>query len=426
MSISSFCKHWAFSFIKLGMNSYETYKVICGILFGYKFISYYYDNKDKSICKKMGIFVTKPIPYILLFSIIHFIFNYPIFIYVRNLFGDIRNSYLSSIMEQFTCQKDVLTIFNFPLIMNEYNSTEFNIGQFNGCSRPILFTYSEFFCFILVLIIGMINIYLCHKNIRIYLVNIIYIIFLVLNFIYLCLTYFVTQEVKDLTDEYTVSRLFGLSGSIAMPHLFLPLYYIGFNIGIIYYYKVKNLKGDEENIPFQYCYIISHLKDMINGCWRNIIILISLILIFGLSFSYYFLINIAGEGEFFFTFNDMELSKYIFIYKGILQGVLFSLFILFYLISDEFALKKVLSSQFFNFVNKISFTLFISFISILYFFHSIGIMEIYLLHFSVFSNTVILFIISCLFSIFITCIIFFPIKKIYLYITKGFDHKDFD
>ena len=127
------------------------------------------------------------------------------------------------------------------------------------------------------------------------------------------------------------------------------------------------------------------------------------------------------EDEYLFTFEEIPISKGIFVYKGILQGVFFSIFILFYLCSDDLFIKKVLSSEFFNFVNKISFTLFISFISILYFFHSIGIMEIYLLHFSLFSNTVILFIISCLFSNFITCIIFFPIKKIYLYITKGID-----
>ena len=192
------------------MNSYETYKVICGILFGYKFISYYYDNKDKSICKKMGIFATKPIPYILLFFILHFIFNYPIFIYVRNLFGDIRNSYLSSIMGQFTCQKNAFTIITFKFIW-EYNSNEFNIGQFNGCSRPILFTFSEFFCFILVLIIGIVNICLCHKKSKVNWVNIGYIFFLLLNFIYLGLTYFVTKEVKDLTGEYILDLILVLS-----------------------------------------------------------------------------------------------------------------------------------------------------------------------------------------------------------------------
>ena len=421
MSILSFCKHFFFFLIKLGMNSYETYKVICGILFGYKFISYYFKYKEKPLWKKIGIFATKPIPYIIMFFIIHFILNYPIFIYVRNLFGDIKNTYLSSIMEQLTCQKDAFQIFNFPLIMSEYNSTEFNIGQFNGCSRPILFTFSELCCFYFVLIIGMINIFLYNKK----KVNILYIIFFVLNFIFLSLTYFVTKEVDDLTDEYTVSRLFGLSGTIAMPHLFFPLYYIGFNIGIIYYYKVYFQEGTKENMPFKYCYIISKLKTKISGCCKNIIMSIFLFLIFVLSFSYYLLINIMGEGEFFFTFNDMELSKYIFIYKGILQGIFFSVFILFYLCAGESLFKRILSSEIFNFIHKISFIHFISFISILYFFHSIGIMEIYLLHFSVFSNTVILFIISCLFSIFITCIVFFPIKKIYLYITKGFVSEDY-
>ena len=151
---------------------------------------------------------------------------------------------------------------------------------------------------------------------------------------------------------------------------------------------------------------------------------IFLIFIFFLSFSYTFLLNSLEEDEFLFTFNKIPISKFIFVYKGILQGISFSIVILIYLCLDDFLPKRVLSSKFFGFTHKISFTLFISFISILYFFHSIGTMEIYLLHFSVFSNTVILFIISCLFSIFITCIVFFPIKKIYLYITNGIDEID--
>ena len=425
MSILSFCKNFFFFFIKLGTNSYESYKVICGVLFGYKFISYYYKykEKEKSMRKKILIFATKPFPYIIMFVIIHFILNYPIFIYVRNLFGNIKNTYLSSIMEQYSCQKDVFHIFNFISIMGEYNSTEFNIGQFNGCSRPILFVFSELFCFYLVLIIAVINVYFYHEKIT----KIFSLIFFILNIASLALTYFITREVNDLTDEYTVSRLFGLSGSIAMPYLFLPLYYIGFNIGIIYYYRVKYNSGEEDNnIPFKYCYYTSNKLLNINGKLKNIIIFTLIFLIFLLSFSYYLLVNVIGDGEFFFTFDERPLSKYIFIYKGIIHGLLFSAFILVYVcLQDDAFLKKILSSEFFNFTHKISFTLFVSFIPVLYFFHSIGIMEIYLLHFSVFSNTVILFIISLLLSIFITCIIFFPIKKIYLYITKGFDNKDF-
>ena len=424
MSVLSFCKHIFFFLIKLGMNSYETYKVICGILFGYKFISYYFKNKEKPLWKIIGIFATKPIPYLIMFFILHLLFNYPIFIYVRTLFGDIRNSYLSSKMEQFTCQKNAFKILNLCQIIGEYNTTEFNIGQFNGCSRPMLFTFSEFICFYLVLILALVNMYLCSKKIKGK--NITYIILFVLNFIFLCLTYFVTKEVKDLTGEYTLSRLFGLSGSIAMPHLFFPLYYIGFNIGIIFYYKVKTnemANEDKNNIPFKYCFDTS-LFISGKGKLEKIIMFIFLIFIFFLSFSYTFLLNSLEEDKFLFTFNKIPISKFIFVYKGILQGISFSIIILIYLCLDDFLPKRVLSSKFFGFTHKISFIHFISFISILYFFHSIGTMQIYLLHFSVFSNTVILFIISCLFSIFITCIVFFPIKKIYLYITNGIDEID--
>ena len=38
MSILPFCKGDFFFTIKIGINSYESYKVICGIILGYKLI----------------------------------------------------------------------------------------------------------------------------------------------------------------------------------------------------------------------------------------------------------------------------------------------------------------------------------------------------------------------------------------------------
>ena len=419
MSILSFCKDPFFFPVKLGMNSYEAYKVICGILFGFKFMSFYYKYEDKSIKKKLVIFLTKPIPYIFMFYIIHFLFNYPIFSYAKSIFDDSRTSYLSSIMEQCLCQKSPLNLFKIFSIMRDYNSTEFNIGQFNGCSRPILFSISETFCFYIVLFFAIINIIFSRKQKNI---NIYYIIFLILNFILLFITYFITSEVNDLTDEYTISRLFGLSGSIATPHLFFPMYYIGFNIGIIYYYKENNDKL-KPFMPFKYCFDIAEIAN-IKGRVKNLFMSIFLGLIIILSLSYTFLIYTMPEGEFLFTFNQRPISKFIFVYKGIMQGIAFSFFMLIYLCSDTSIFKTVLSSEFFNFFHKISFCLFISFISVLYFFHVIGIMEIYLRPFSIIANTVILFIVSIVISIIFSCFLFFPIRKLYLGITKSKGFED--
>ena len=54
--------------------------------------------------------------------------------------------------------------------------------------------------------------------------------------IILLLSYILTSEGNEL-ENFTISRFFGSSASIAIPYLFFPLYYIGFNIGIIYYYN---------------------------------------------------------------------------------------------------------------------------------------------------------------------------------------------
>ena len=421
MSIVPFLKSKLFFFIKLGMNSYETYKVICGVLFGFKFISFYYEHvnsgkKAKNLC----LFFTKIIPYILMFYIIHFILNYPIFIYLRNFYGGLRNIYISTLMEKCTCQKGPFEIFNFPSIMFEYNTTEFNIGQYTGCYRPILFTFSEFFCFIIVYILAVFNIgFRKYKKTN----KVVYPGILTFMFVFISLFYPISKETKDIFgeyDEFTISRLFGLSGAIAMPHLFLPLYYIGFNIGIIYYYKIKSSDNKIQNVedkPFKYCNTISGWFSLPKERIKIIFMSIFLVLILSCSLPFSFLINSTKEDEIIFTFKEIPIAKFFFVYEGSFQGIFFCFFLLFYLCSDTNIYKTILSSEFFVFTNKISFTLFISFYSVLNFFHAIGLMEIYLFPFSIFSNAIILFIIALLISIFLSCLLLFPLKWIHKFCT---------
>mgnify|MGYP007069945167 FL=1 len=212
-----------------------------------------------------------------MFFIIHFILNYPIFIYLRNFYRGLRNIYMSTIMEICTCHKGPFEIFNFPSIMSEYNTTVINIGEYNGCNWPTLFTLSEFCCFIIVYILAVLNIYFRkNKNTN----KIIYPGILTFMFVFISLFFIMTKETKDIFgeyDEFTISRLFGLPGTIAMPHMFLPLYYIGFNIGIIYYYKKISSDDKIRNVedkPFKYCYTISGWFSLPSGRIKNLFMLV--------------------------------------------------------------------------------------------------------------------------------------------------------
>ena len=426
MSILPLLRNNSFYFIKLGTNSYEVYKVISGVIFGFKFINYY--NKiGKFEAKNILRFCTKPFPYILAFLIIHFTFNYPIFIYARKFFGNHRNTYLSNIMCSYECYQNSYNIFNIFSILWTYDSQDFKIGQYNGCTRPILFTFSELICFYIVMIFAVINIRFKNK-----IMNIIYTIFFCLNFVFLSLTYFLSKEVKDLINEYTISRLFGLSGSLSMPYLFFPLYYIGFNIGIIYYYHLNEISNKliadnetEKYFPFKYCYNISSFITRIRGITKNIFIIIFIVSIIIVSSIFTFIINRLNDTELLFTFEDIPFSKFLVVYEGIIVGLLFSFFILFYLCeSANNFFRSILSSRFFIFVHKISFVWFISFVSFLNFFHTIGLMEVYLMNFSMFANSITLFIITFLISFIFTCLFLFPLKWIYLFIMKGFNNEE--
>ena len=425
ISLITLIRSWSFVFIKIGTISYEYYKVICGIIFGFKFINYYKKEKNFN-CKRIMRFISKFIPYLVIFLIIHYGFNYPISFFTKYFFKSIRTNFISNKMNECYCQQDIYSILNPFNIMTKYNSTNYNIGQYNGCYRPILFTISEFFSFFMVLFITIFFLMIKSKVLEY--------LFFFINFIYLGTTYFITKETKDLIGEYTISRLFGLSGTIAIPYLFFPLYYIGFNIGIAYYYslhqvEVFNESFSDKYIPFEYNYRLIIFIGRLPGKIRNVILFICLILMVSISSKFSFIMNsldISGN-KLIFDFEEFPITKFMYVYEGIISGLIFSIFIIIYLtLNPNNIFKIILSSDLFILGHKISFILFNSFYSILKFSHGINILEIYLSTLYIVRNTVTLFIESILSVIFFSVLIFFPIKWIYFYIINGFDNHDDD
>ena len=427
MSLIALTNNFSFILIKIGCISYEYYKIICGVVFGFKFMNYYKKSENFGF-KRISRFIFKFVPYFAIYLIIHFGINYPIVNYIKYYWGSIRNNYLSEKMNECYCVKNITNIFFPKTIMNKYNETEFNIGQYNGCFRYNLFTISEFFCYLIVLFISVSLIKMKCKFFELF--------FFITNFIYLSLFYFLNREVKDIKGEYTLSRFFGLSSSVAKPYFFFPLYYIGFNIGIVYYYHLHEAdtfnelnKCRNNYIPFEYCYKIAILLGRIGGKIKNTIIILSILFMVFIS-SYYSIImrNLNRySNQLIFNFEEKPFTKFMYIYEGSLSGIIFSLFIIIYLSSNSRSLFKIVfSSNMFIFGHKIAFILFNSFYSILRFFHGISIMELYISTFYLFKNTLTLFVISCLFSILIVIIVFFPIKWIYYFIWNGFTNEYYE
>ena len=111
-----------------------------------------------------------------------------------------------------------------------------------------------------------------------------------------------------------------------------------------------------------------------------------------------------------------------YVYHGIISGLIFSIFIAIYLSQNERNfLRFALSSDFFVFVNKIAFIFFNIFSGVLRVFHGISILEIHLEVINIMKNTTNLFLIICLFSVISAIIIFIPIKWITFFISNGFN-----
>ena len=415
----AFLQSKSFFLIKIGASAYESYKIICGIMLGYKFINYY--KKEEFNCKRYFKFLLKFIPYFITFLILYFILQFHSVEIVSLIKKTLRNEYLSkTINDCYYCHENYFNIFNV-LMFQKYNTTESISAQYDGCPRNTLFTISEFLCFIFILIL--MAIFLKTKS------KILELIFFIINLLILSLTYIFTPEGKNL-KFYTISRLFGLSASIALPYLFFPLYFIGFNIGIIYYYnqnqaKIYNDLNKEENsyIPFEYCFRLSLFLKGINGKIKNFIMILCILIIILISHDFNFIIR--NKNELFFEINSF--TKFLYAYDNILCGIFFSIFISIYLsLSSESYFRIVISSDILVFINKISFITFNTFLTFLKIFHGFNIQTVHLSTLNIIlSSLSSYFNIICVIIIF-TITIFFPIKWIFYFITKGFNYNEYE
>ena len=110
---------------------------------------------------------------------------------------------------------------------------------------------------------------------------------------------------QDLTKElYTVDYVLGHAYNEKYTHLFINYYVFGILVGMCYFYyhdavtKDSMCQRQDEYFPFSFCFSIVKVVDLMSNLLKGIIFYLSIVVMFLLSTTYYFIRNNAVvEGE---------------------------------------------------------------------------------------------------------------------------------
>ena len=312
----------------------------------------------------------------------------------------------------YSCTNDTISILNpINLYKPEYEYT---------CNTFVFYLVSEFYSYIILFILVII----CLKFKK---VIIEYIYFLFFGFMAVFLFIFVPIN----NDEpFKISDIFGNIYLTRYPHIFLLFYFIGFNIGVMYYYyinysetyneyneKIINAKKDIY-MPFFLDYKIMLYFSQKKGKVKNIILIISLVLYIIVSLDFNLLVLIYyDEPEDFLKSKDFFIN-FIYIYDGLISSIIFSIILLMILLRNEYSLlNKIIGSKFFRVFDRVSLTFLSSSNFVLGYFHCSNYIDIYLNVRNVLSTTIPLFISNFIISIILIILIEIPLKYLIRAIT---------
>jgi hypothetical protein len=352
MSIYNVIDSYFFFIIKILTYSYDFYKVICGAILGYIFLDYFKKNEQsKFSIKTIFKFYLVCLPYVSSFFILYFISEKLIKIIGEYYYPTVHFQFFTQYILNYNCSSDYTLFFPFKQDEN------------NNCYKSTYFLVSEFYCFIFLTSISFL---LIKKRARI----LDYSMFCLLNALSLILYilgYWGFKEEENFS--YSISKIFGNINTIKKPHLFFILYYLGFNFGIIYYYR-KNIthfspnffSKDEILIPFKYNYDTFKYLSKSSKLFKKISRILILVLIILLPFNYTLLRKYDdndNNNNFILILKENEIIKFIYYFEGLFAGLLFVLFLLIFLIASNIEpLEKLFSNDISLSVNKLAFIIF--------------------------------------------------------------------
>ena len=386
-----------FFIIKITILSIEFYKILSGILCGFKLMSYLKRFKNKTY--SIFIFFLYSIPYILTFFFIFFFIETFSMEYGNYISPTLRFQYkIENYMKKAECFSKNYFLF-YPL--TGYIDPKY--GYNTSCNRIILFTLTEFysFCYLLIILSLLFKIRNKKFDLVVYIINFILIIF-----------FYFTSEEKEYVktgEDFTISKIFGSTENISFLPFFFPLYFIGFNIGVMYFYFINTTifinNKDADYLPFNYNLKLLKFFDSMNQVVRYFLMCLSIFFIFCLSYIYPY----YRRNNFKLTIQSNSVLQFFYVYESIFTGLFFSFFICCYLFNKNLT-SNVLQSEFFVIISRISFISFNLCNVIPNLFFTLSLIQIFMNYKNIIIISIVLFGINIISSMIVAIIVFIPIR----------------
>ncbi len=413
--ISEFNSFW-FGFVKFSILAFESLKVLNGINFGYKYISYIKKNYKHLTFWKVLKFYFKGIPMLISFIIATLCLHY----FTMEIGLKINPSaeyeyFIQKTVSNHHCMIKPLYIFYPFYYQYIYKDVDCTYTSFTICFKNIHFALCEFYCFTFIVFLT----YILSKikssciDILIYLANYGLIFTTLLSY---------DESQKEYSD-FTISKVYGSSLSFIQPHLFMVVYFIAFNIGIMFYHfkdlSSDNTKVSDEYIPFKFNFYFSKLYSKIPSALQIILWIITIILMILVAFNYsivsYFL---EQNSE---IIQENSWIRFSYRYEGYIFGFLFAMFVVFILMG-EVNINYFLSNNLFVSFGRVYYSYFLLDNFYLSLFHAMYRIDIYLNIKNVVFMSIPVGIFNWFSSICFVILFELPVKRMITIVNMSSDH----
>jgi hypothetical protein len=234
------------------------------------------------------------------------------------------------------------------------------------------------------------------------------------------------QDKKDL--KYTLRYVLGQYYTEKYTHFFINFFYFGFLIGVMKFYLDENFfnqkkrKEEKEDLKlgYEFCQKIIISLNKIKLRYKRIILLLSILSIFLISSSFFFLM-LKLDSDF-----DIDMTNslyYLFIYEKNFCGIFFFIFlIMFILYPKNTNIMQLSETNGFIILERISCCFFCSFKFLIYSQFCVFIIYIKISYTNLLLNTLGMFLIIFGFSLITTTLIELPLRQL----IKSLMNKDFE
>jgi hypothetical protein len=389
--------------LELSSFNFDIFFALNGIFFGYKFMSYIKDKeiKFKYFCIFYFNFISKLIVFMITFFVFHLFLKE--FGYLLGSFS-IYEYFIDTYINVKRCiQEPYLILIPFYLQYGVESCTSDNTLPL--CFRYVYLLFSEFYCLTFVMLLFYILMRIRSKKLDL--------IIFIINWINFVLLYFYfPHNIKG--ANYSFEKMLGEQQSSVYPHLFFITYFLGINVGIVWFYN-NNITSQANPDPSNYTLLSYNFKimqflDRKSDTFKLILMIVTILIQVLISCTFYF--QLLGKDNLVIIADIW--CEIIFIYKSKVYTVFFLIFILsllFYSIDNT--LKKFLSSKLFIPFSRLSFIFFCSADFLTYYLYSIYNIQIYLNYQNLIFMSLGLLIIIMIFSLIIMVLFEMPVRMAY-------------